>query len=373
MKTKKQASTVLLVFVVLTFSGEAPAQTPPPTPPITGTPRIDFPALNQWPTDRPPLAPDLTELAGNTANDVHASFADCDIVLSTVGNIHMALRDLWFDVYLPGVADLSVTNWMYTTSPPISPQQVVNRHVGVGNFRSQCVPQVAIGPTVTMNKLRGIDPVGPDLTDGMPPVPITLSRGNVILVKKGNPKNIQTIWDLGRDDVRVVTSNPVTESSSFSNYRDSIFQIAYFNPQGAPAGVTAQQLFDRIFNNQLRPNPVPNKWLAGMLIHHREVPWSISEGHSDAGLIFYHLAKYIVATFPDQFDIVPLGGTVSDPAPLQGNRIATQFAVRIGAAQAPNGNWTPTQDETAHRLMNALRSAQFGTILESRGLLQPPL
>jgi hypothetical protein len=372
MKSKK-ASAVLLGCIALAFLGQAPAQTPPPTPPISGTPRIDFPQLNKWPTDRPPLAPDLSEPTGNTAQDIHASFGDCDIVLSSAGNIHMALRDLWFDVYLPSLADLSVTSWMYTTSPAISPEQVVNRHVGVGNFRSQCVPQVAIGPTATMNKLRGIDPAGPNLTDGTPPVAITLSRGNVILVKKGNPKNIQTIWDLGRDDVRVVTSNPTTESSSFANYRDTIFQVAFFNPQGAPAGATAQQLFDRIFNNHLRANPVPNKWLAGSLIHHREMPWSISEGHSDAGVIFHHLAKYIVAAFPTQFDIVPLGGTVSDPAPLQGNRIATQLAVRIGAAQAPGGNWTPTQDEAAHRLMNALRSTEFRTILESRGLKQPPL
>ena len=145
----------------------------PPDPPVrTGSPVIDRPTLLDWPTDLPLALPDLTEPTGNRAYDLHAGFASCEIVLSTAGNYHMALRDLWYDVYLPALADLDVKNWLYTTSPPISPDQIANKHVSVGNVRSQCVPQVAVGPGKLMNRLRGIDPVGQDLTDGGAPIPI---------------------------------------------------------------------------------------------------------------------------------------------------------------------------------------------------------
>jgi len=369
MRSRDVTNTLLGCFF-LAFYHQAVAVEPPP---IYGSPRLDQPRVLDWPADLPPLVPDLSEPTANGANCVHASFADCDIALSTAGNYHMALRDLWYDIYLPALGDLNVKNWMYTTSPPISPEQIVNKHVGIGNFRSQCVPQVAVGPNGLMNRLRGINPVGLDLTDGSDPVPIVRNRGNVILVKKGNPKNIHTIWDLGRDNVRVVTSNPDTEPGSFGNYSSSIFNIAYYNPQGAPAGATPEKLFNRIFNNHLRVSPVPGKWLAGSRIHHREVPWSIAFGHADAGLLFYHLARHAVQTFPHRFEIVPLGGTVRDPQPLQGNRVATLFAARISGLQAPGGHWTWTQHEAANRLIRAFRSTQFKNILESKGLQQPPL
>src|SRR5712691_4923751 len=41
-----------------------------------------------------------SEPTANGANDIHTNFADCDITLSTSGNIHMAVRELWYDVYL---------------------------------------------------------------------------------------------------------------------------------------------------------------------------------------------------------------------------------------------------------------------------------
>ena len=96
-------------------------------------------------------------------------------------------------------------------------------------------------------------------------------------------------------------------------------------------------------------------------------------GHADAGLFFYHLALDAVRTFPDLFEIVPLGGTARDPQPLPGNRVATLFAVRIGATYAPGGSWTATQQTAADRLLRAFRSTQFRDILLSHGLVQPPL
>ena len=333
---------VLLLYAI-------PAHAGPPA--ITGAPLIDRPALLNWPDDQPALQPDLTEPTANTLSDLHGSVGGCDMVLSTAGNYHMALRDLWYGVYLPHVADLGMKNWFYTTSPPVAVDQIANQHIGVGNLRSSCRPQVAVGPQSLMDGLALQQSV-----EG-PPVPIIKNRGNVILVKKGNPKNILSIWDLGRDDVRVVFPHQELESGSFGNYKNSIYNIAL----NARDQAYADELFNRIFNNAT----VRGKWLSGQRIHHREVPWSIAVGHADAGLLFYHLALYAVRTFPDRFDIVPLGGTVADPQPLPGNNVGTLYAVRI------TGDWNFVQYTARERMMRALESTQFTTILLRHGLDRP--
>jgi len=74
---------------------------------------------------------------------------------------------------------------------------------------------------------------------------------------------------------------------------------------------------------------------------------------------------YIVQTFPDKFDIVPLGGTISDPQPLKGTIIDTRFVVRI------KGDWTPRQIEVREKLIQTLLSDDFTKILEKRGMRRP--
>jgi len=332
------------------------AETAAETPLITGSPTIDQPLLLNWPRDVNPVKlPDLTEPTANRTFDLHASIGECDLVLSTAGNYHMALRDLWYDVFLPRVAasDLILKNWLYTTSPPISLEQIENKHMGTGNFQSQCKPQVAVGPQKLMVKLELY------FEDKVDPVSIFKNRGNVILVKKGNPKDIQSIWDLGRDDVRVVTSNPYQEPGSFGNYSNSIYNIALNDSSHPPED--AARLFNVIFNN----TTVRGKWLSGARIHHKEVPYSIAYGHADAGLLFYHLALHAVRTFPDLFTIVPLGGTVREPAPLPGNKVGELFAVPI------IGPWNPTQLDARDKLMRALQTEVFTTILHNHGLDRP--
>lgn len=328
------------------------------TPLITGSPTIDQPLLLNWPRDVNPVKlPDLTEPTANRTFDLHASIGACDLVLSTAGNYHMALRDLWYDAFLPRAAanGLVLRNWIYTTSPPISPEQIANGHMGTGNFQTQCRPQVAVGPKKLMDTLE--DPTK-KFAEG-PRVSIFKNRGNVILVKKGNPKNIQSIWDLGRDDVRVVTSNPYQEPGSFGNYSNSIYNIALNDPAHPPEHAT--RLFNAIFNN----TTVRGKWLSGSRIHHKEVPYSIAYGHADAGLLFYHLAVHAVRTFPDLFTIVPLGGTIRDPVPLSGNKVGELFAIRI------KGSWNPTQNDARELLMRALQTDVFTTILHNHGLDRP--
>ena len=321
-------------------------------PAITGQPVIDSPQLLAWPRDFGPGDPDLSEPTANTLNDLHGTAGNCDLVLSTEGNYHMALHELWMQ-YLQDYPDDGATR-LYTTSPPISPGQIANGGVRFGNFTVNCRPQVAVGNMKVMGRLQALGALD------SAPVPLYVNNGSVILVKRGNPKHIHTVWDLGRRDVRIVTPNPVLEPNAFNTYANAIFDIAAND--ATQHGGDATRLFDRIFNGASHD---PYKWLAGSRIHHREVPWSIAYGRADAGLILYHLAKYIKESFPDQFDIVPLGGTVDNPQPLPGNATATTYIALI------NGTWTSQQLAARDHLYAELMSPTFTSILQQHGLKRP--
>ena len=340
-------------------------------PEITGSPEIDTPQLLDWPLDIPSTTPDLSEPTSNRIFDLHARISNCEdtnIVLSTAGNYHMALRDLWYDYYLPKTEHL-VRNWYYTTSPPVSAEQIQNKTLTFGNIRLECTPSIAVGPAGLMEDLQELGVINGD------PIPVIRNFGNAILVKKGNPKHIRNIWDLGRPGIRVVTSNPDTEPGSFGNYSNSVFNIADQDPE-PPRGWTAEKLFNTIFNGKQpghkkyrkhrhHHGKYSNKWLAGKRIHHREVPWSVAYGDADAGLMFYHLALYMVRTFPDLYDIVPLGGTVNNPQPVDGNQVATLFIAKVA------GDFNAHQLQAREELIDAYLSVDFDMILNNHGLRRP--
>lgn len=322
-------------------------------PTITGTPTIDEPQVLHWTLDHKKSSADLEEQSANRINDLHANFSSCDLVLSTAGNFNMALKELYFEHFLPNNKDIK--NWFYTTSPPISVPQAKNKEFTMGNFKSGCAPSIAVGPKKLMEKLQA-----EGLIQGKP-IAVIRNQGNVLLVKKGNPKNIKSIWDLARNDIKVVTSNPKTEAGSFGNYSGSIYNIAKNNPKGAPKNINADKLFNSIFNAG-----TSGKWLAGGRIHHREVPWSVAMGRADVGPMFYHLALHSKRQFPNRFDIVPLGGTVENPQALTGNKIGTMFIVRL------KGNWNDRQKRYRENLISDFVSKPFSKILSKHGLKRPP-
>lgn len=349
---------IKVISLTLVLSGNAYA-----VPKITGSPEIVTPELLlEWPGDFKQADPYLTEPTANRLNDLHGEVGRCDAVLSTAGNYHMALREMW-QVYLNKFAKgLDIKTWYYTTSPPIAPKQVKNRTVQFGNLNLNCVPQVAVGPKKLINKL-----IKQGMNDGKP-VKILKNYGNVILVKKGNPKNIKTVWDLGRADVTLVTPNPKMEPGSFGNFSGSIYNVAKNDPN-PPAGMTAEKLFNNIFNAKQsgcgKTAAKKCNWVSGKRIMHREQPWAVHSGNADAGFIFYHLALYFTRTFPDKFEIVPVGGTAKNPKPAKGNKVGVLQAVRI------KGNWTAKQKQAQQKLMEALQSADFTSILTKHGIRRP--
>jgi hypothetical protein len=343
-------SKTLLTVIALLMSATCYAAPPA----ITSKPVIDAPKLLDFPQDAPVALPDLSEATSNRLHDLHGTIANCDsmdFVLSTAGNYHMALRELWYGHVLPNNSDV-IKSWFYSTSPPIAQEQVKNSQLTVGNLSLKCTPMVVVAPKPEIDAL-----VAAGVTSGSV-MKVLNNRGNVLLVKKGNPKNIRDIRDLGRSSISVVTPNPLTESSTFKNYSTTIHGVA-LNSYGQDF---ADKLFNDVFNGK------DGKWLAGARIHHREVPWSVAYGRADVGVIFYHLALYLVKQFPDTFDIVPLGGTVDNPQPVPGNNQGAHFAVRIDVPGKPlNAN----QQAAREIFMSSLASEEFKRILESHGLARP--
>lgn len=321
---------------------------------IKGKPVIDAPALLEWPYDCGIVTPNLNDPTSNTLHDFHAELSSCELVLSSEGNYHPALRDIW-PIFLAKFKDSPLQNWFYTTSPPVVVPQLDHQVVQLGNLYANCRPQVVVGTDKVMKRLEEAG-----YAEGSP-YPLYRDRGSVILVKKGNPRNIHTVWDLGREDVNFVSPNPDLEAGAFGNYAATIHNIAE-NDANAPKEMTAEKLDDAIFNGATKN---PYKWLAGPRIHHRDIPWSIAYGRADAGVILYHLGLYITQTFPDKFEFVPLGGAVEEPQPLKGTTIDTRYVVRT------KGDWKLRQIEAREKLIQTLLSNDFTKILKKRGMVRP--
>jgi len=355
-KTHIRLSRIMLfVFLIITLNVYA-------VPKITGKAHIVSPeTLLNWPGDFQGVTPYLTEPTANRLTDLHGQIGQCDMVLSTAGNYHMALREMWQSYLSENAKELDIKTWFYTTSPPISPKQVVNKTVQFGNLNLNCVPQVSVGPKKLMKKLTKLK-----VTDGKP-VKIIKNYGNVIFVKKGNPKNIKSVWDLGRSDVTLVTPNQKMEAGSFGNFSGTIYNIAKSDPN-PPAGMTAEKLFDSIFNHDQSNcgnNDSKCSWVSGKRIMHREQPWAVNSGAADAGLIFYHLALYFTRTFPDKFEIIPLGGTAEKPKPVKGNKVGVLQAVKI------KGDWSANQKSAQEKLIEAFQSDDFTKVLTKHGIRRP--
>ncbi len=285
---------------------------------------------------RPFDYPDLTGQA-NVLDDWHMQTSPdgWDLLVSTSGNFYRFLNVFYRQKYLPNNPVVSAGQWGYSTSPPVSIEQLENGgRLAFGNMEIRGIPMVVMGPKSIMNAV-----VDGGYNDGEP-AKILSNFGNVLLVPAGNPRNIQDIWDLGREYIRVVTSNPETEPGSFGNYSSSVFNIAFRKVEAATGNIEratrrATRLFNRVFNPQ--NNERRRKWVVGDRIHHRDVPQALANGEADVGLMFYHLAQTAIEANPGLFEIVPLGGTVDNPEPLLGNRVATMQAIRI------DGDWTHQQ------------------------------
>jgi len=234
----------------------------------------------------------------NICLDFHGDPVSAQLVVFSDGNHHMALKEC-LNHFLKDNEELS--GIFYATTPP---GPIVNMlktgGLRLGNLTIRVSPHVFISPPEILDKLVTQSFMSEH-------IPFVRNQGNVLLVKKGNPKQISEVSDLMRDDIRLFLSNPDTEKASFTAYYDTLKAMV--------TGKSSNQGFpdDKIEQGRV---------LFGKRIHHREAPQAVADGRADAAVVYYHLALRYVRIFPSLFEIIPLGGTASDPQPPSENIIS---------------------------------------------------
>lgn len=274
-----------------------------------------------------------TQQGSNICLDFHGNPAEAQLVVFSDGNHHMALMEC-LDLFVQQNKDLSKI--FYATTPP-GPIVKMLRNGGLqmGNLIISASPHVFISPPEILDNL-----VADKLMSDH--VPFVKNQGNVLLVKKNNPKNVLTVTDVLRRDIRLFISNPDTEKASYTAYHDTLTAIA------------KDQIADSDF---LYAKITQGEVHFGKCIHHREAPQAVVEGSADVAVVFYHLALRYLRIFPDLFDMIPLGGSIEKPEPLPGNVVSTTHMGLIG----DGGMW-------GQRLISFLCAKQAIEIYHHHGL-----
>ena len=92
-----------------------------------------------------------------------------------------------------------------------------------------------------------------------------------LMVAKGNPKNIKGIDDLGRDDLKIMLPNPLTEGI-MTFYAKKVLQN--------------HKLWDKVSGGKecKSCDPTPNVHFTS--VHHREIPDGLKAGTVDVGIVW---------------------------------------------------------------------------------------
>lgn len=241
--------------------------------------------------------------ASNISLDFHGDPLKAKLVVFSDGNHHMALLEVIrrFQQLHPNVQDV-----FYATTPPGVLLDIIKHGaITLGNLSLSRQPHVFISPEFILQKLFASGAVNH--------YPAFMrSCGNVMLVRHGNPKGIENLSSLLRDDVTLFLSNPKTETASYQVYRNTLLSMARL--MGIDTDIMQGYL-----------DCATSSILYGERIHHREAPQYVYDGRADVAVVYYHLALRYSRIFPEQFSIVPLTGEGATPADEAGNEQTTYY------------------------------------------------
>ncbi len=292
-----------------------------------------LPWPREWARDRSDR-PVWFHVGSNLSLDFHGDPAARLAVFSD-GNHHMALADT-LSAFLdrnPAVGDV-----FYATTPPaVLVQALTAGGFSLGNLFLSVRPHVFISPAPVLDGLVA----GGHMTAH---VPFMQSRGNVLLVRAGNPLAIRDARDLVRPEVRLFLSNPQTEKASYEVYAATLARFA--------------KSFDIRFDCLDSPS---ERIVHGERIHHREAPQALHDGRADVAVLYYHLALRYTRIFPGCFEIVMLeGGGAAEPARRVENVLTDYHLGLVGAG----GEW-------GARLRDFLQSDRVTEIYRHHGVSRP--
>ncbi len=220
----------------------------------------------------------------NLCLDFHGNPVTAQLVVYSDGNHHMAL-EACCQAFVQSNPD--VLNIFYATTPPnVILQSVFQGGLMLGNLQIKVQPNVFISPGNIVDQLVNKGLMAKHTA-------FARSRGNVLLVKKGNPKNITGIPDLLRADITLTLSNPLTEKASYEVYKQTLLDMA----EELGMDITAMRSLISKDSDRV---------VFGESIHHREVPQTIFSGRADVAMVYYHLALRYTRIFPDDFELIEL-------------------------------------------------------------------
>ena len=246
-----------------------------------------------WPEERAGAVDDprWTQSRSNICLDFHGDPLRAGVVVFSDGNHHMALQQC-LQAFL--ARHVEIGDIFYATTPPgVLLQWLDAGSIVVGNLRLSLRPQLFISPPKVLERVIAAG-------HATAQAPFMRSRGNVLLVRKANPKHIRGVSDLARADVTVFLSNPQTETPSYQVYAETLRRFA------ARQGVTLD------FLNAGPDVPHP-RVVFGERIHHRELPQALADGRADVAPVYYHLALRYTRIFPELFKIVAIDGGAPEP------------------------------------------------------------
>lgn len=237
-----------------------------------------------WPRETasdPQLTSNRWHHAGsNYCLDFHGDPSNAELCVYSDGNHHMALEEC-LETFRRAHGLQSI---FYCTTPPgVYLDWMDTGGIELGNLRLCRQPDLVIGPEDIVAGLRDTGKVEQTAV-------FARSRGNHLVVRRGNPAEIGGIRDLFRPGVRLFVSNPDTERASHAVYRQTLEALARAEGIDDPESLFAS----------------PEGIVFGESIHHREAPQAVADGDADAAIVYAHLALRYGRVFPELFEIVEL-------------------------------------------------------------------
>ncbi len=211
-----------------------------------------------WPFDLGASVTNHVDLPGsNLVHDFHGDPLSAELLIVMEGNQFMVIPDLLeaFNQHLGRKVEV-----FYVTLPPPRFRPLIEGHsLAIGNLILKFRPHVVMGPPDFMSKISSY------ITE---PKTFIKNRGVVLVVKKGNPKGINRVEDLLRDEIKIAISNPKTEVNSYNTYISALEHVS-----GLREKIEKEAIFSKV-------------------IHHREIPCFIYEGIADVAPLYFHFAYY---------------------------------------------------------------------------------
>ena len=198
--------------------------------------------------------------------DLHGNPTDAKLVLFIGGNQFFVLPALIAD-FETRHPDLRGHIFYETLPPGILRKQIANNNtLTLGNFTLQIQPDVYEAGTRVLQEMAQQQQVE---------TPVEYATNNLeIMVRAGNPKNIRSLSDLGRANVKLSMPNPAWEGVA-RQISDSLRKAG------------GEELLQAVYQSK-----VQNGETYLTHIHHRQTPMRILQGKADAGVTWASEVKF---------------------------------------------------------------------------------